>query len=102
MIELLSRPKRILGSSPQIQSLQKIVQQAATESQDYQRKVARGEDEKSLEVLTKSMKVADLTPAETARIREKIKPVIDKYAKDVGEPMMKELSAEIAKARGGK
>ena len=29
MIELLSRPKRILGSSPQIQSLQKIVQQAA-------------------------------------------------------------------------
>src|SRR6266850_2628886 len=29
VIEVLSRPKRILGSSPQIQSLQKIVQQAA-------------------------------------------------------------------------
>jgi two-component system NtrC family response regulator/two-component system response regulator HydG len=29
VIQVLSRPKRILGSSPQIQSLQKIVQQAA-------------------------------------------------------------------------
>jgi hypothetical protein len=38
--------------------------------------------------------------AEAARVREKIKPVVDKYAKDVGEPMMKELNAEIAKARG--
>ena len=30
VIEVLSRPKRILGSSPQVQSLQKIVQQAAS------------------------------------------------------------------------
>lgn len=29
MIEVLSRPKRILGSSPQVQSLQKLVHQAA-------------------------------------------------------------------------
>ena len=26
--------------------------------------------------------------------------VVDKYAKDVGEALMKELNAEIAKARG--
>ena len=29
MIEVISRPKRILGSSPQIQSIQKLVEQAA-------------------------------------------------------------------------
>ena len=81
---------------------QKVILEAATESQDYQRKVARGEDEKSLDVLKKSMKVAELPPAEAAKIREKIKPVVDKYAKDVGEPLMKEFNAEIAKARGGK
>jgi TRAP-type transport system periplasmic protein len=81
---------------------QKIIQEAATESQDYQRNVARGEDEKSLDVLKKSMKVAEVPPAEMARIREKIKPVVDRYAKDVGEPLMKEFNAEIAKARGGK
>jgi len=79
---------------------QKIIQDAATESLDYQRKVARGEDEKSLDLLKKSMTVSDVTPAEAARIREKIKPVIDKYAKDVGEPLMKELNAEVAKVRG--
>jgi tripartite ATP-independent transporter DctP family solute receptor len=81
---------------------QKIIQQAATESQDYQRKVARGEDEKSLEVLKKSMKVVEVEPAELAKIRERVKPVVDKYAKEAGEPLMKELEAELAKARGGK
>jgi tripartite ATP-independent transporter DctP family solute receptor len=81
---------------------QKIIQQSATESQDYQRKVARSEDEKSLEVLKKSMKVVELAPAELTRIRERIKPVVDKYAKEAGEPLMRELAAEIAKARGGK
>ena len=34
------------------------------------------------------------------RIREKAKPVIDKYAKEVGEDLYKEVSAEIAKKRG--
>lgn len=81
---------------------QKIIQQSATESQDYQRKVARGEDEKSLSVLKKSMKVVEVEPAELTKIRERVKPVVDKYAKEAGEPLMKELEAEIAKARGGK
>jgi hypothetical protein len=35
-----------------------------------------------------------------ARIREKVKPVIDKYAKEVGEPLVAEVNAEIAKKRG--
>jgi tripartite ATP-independent transporter DctP family solute receptor len=81
---------------------QKIIQDAATESQDYQRKFARAEDEKALATLGKSMKVNTIAPAEQARIREKIKPVFDKYAKDVGEPMIREVSASLAKARGGK
>ena len=39
---------------------QKVIQDAATESLDYQRKVARGEDEKSLDLLKKSMTVSEL------------------------------------------
>ncbi|MDZ5460874.1 TRAP transporter substrate-binding protein [Azohydromonas lata] len=78
---------------------QAVIQQSLTESQDYQRKYARGEDEKSLGVLKGSMKVAELPPAEVARIREKVKPVVDKYSKDVGEPLMNELNAELAKVR---
>ena len=79
---------------------QTIIQQSLTESQEYQRKYARGEDEKSLDVLKKSMKVAELPPAEVAKVREKIKPVVDKYAKDVGDALMSELNAELAKIRG--
>jgi TRAP-type transport system periplasmic protein len=79
---------------------QKIIQDAATESQDYQRKVARAEDEKSLQGLKSSMKVAEVPAAEVARIRSTVKPVVDKYAKDVGEPLMKEFEAEVSKARG--
>ncbi|MDM0035064.1 TRAP transporter substrate-binding protein, partial [Variovorax sp. J22P271] len=33
------------------------------------------------------------------KLREKVKPVIDKHAAAVGEPTVKELMAEIAKVR---
>jgi tripartite ATP-independent transporter DctP family solute receptor len=81
---------------------QKAIQDAATESQVYQRQVARGEDEKALTRLQKTMKVNTVAPAELARIREKIKPVFDKFAKDAGDPLLSELNATIAKVRGGK
>ena len=38
-------------------------------------------------------------PAEVAKLREKVKPVIDKYSASVGESTVKELMAEIAKVR---
>ena len=79
---------------------QKLIQQSLTESQAYQRQFARGEDDKALAMLKTHMKVAELPPAEVAKIRAQIKPVVDKYAKDVGEPLMGQLNAEIAKVRG--
>ena len=39
-------------------------------------------------------------PQEIARMREKIKPVLDKYSKEVGEALVAEVNAEIAKKRG--
>jgi tripartite ATP-independent transporter DctP family solute receptor len=79
----------------------KIVQEAADEAQVYQRKVSREQAAKALEDLTKTgMKVNEIAPQEMARIREKVKPVIDKYAKEVGEPLVAEVNAEIAKKRG--
>ena len=81
---------------------QKAIQDAATESQGYQRQVARSEDEKALARLQTTMKVNTVPPAEVARIREKIKPVFDKFAKDAGEPLISELNATLAKVRGSK
>jgi tripartite ATP-independent transporter DctP family solute receptor len=79
---------------------QQLIQQSLTESQAYQRQYARSEDQKALDMLKTRMKVAELPPAEVAKIRERIKPVLDKYAKDVGEPLMGQLNAELAKVRG--
>ena len=48
------------------------------------------------------MQVNELAPAEIARLREKVRPVVDKHSAGVGAPLVAELNAEIAKARGGK
>ncbi|NDY93947.1 TRAP transporter substrate-binding protein [Ideonella livida] len=81
---------------------QKIIADAARESQAFQRQNARAEDEKSLATLKKRMKVTELPAAEVDKIRQRIQPVVDKYAASVGEPMMKQLQAELAKARAAK
>ena len=54
----------------------------------------------ALEALkTAGMTVTELPPAEMAKLREKVKPVIEKYTASVGDATVKELMAEIAKVR---
>jgi tripartite ATP-independent transporter DctP family solute receptor len=78
----------------------KIFEDAATETRDFQRKVAREMSDKSREFLIKSgMQINDIAPGEIARMREKVKPVVDKYASQVGEALVKQFDAELAKAR---
>jgi tripartite ATP-independent transporter DctP family solute receptor len=78
----------------------KIFEDAAVETRDYQRKVAREMDEKSRAFLIKSgMQINDIAPEEIARMRDKVKPVIDKYSSQVGEALVKALYAELEKVR---
>lgn len=81
---------------------QKIMQDAAIEARDFERKVSREKDAQALEFLKKQLQVNELPASEIARAREKVKPVIDKYTKEVGEDLMKDVYAELAKLRGGK
>ncbi len=79
---------------------QKAMREACVESRDYQRKVNREANIKVLESLKKAgMQVIEVPPQEVAKMREKVKPVIDKFAKEFGEATYKELQAEIAKVR---
>jgi hypothetical protein len=41
----------------------------------------------------------EVDPAEVARVREKLRPVIGKYTKQVGEDLVKQADAEIEKIR---
>jgi TRAP-type transport system periplasmic protein len=80
---------------------QKIIQEAATEATAYQRQVSRKANDDGLATLKKTgMQVNDIAPAEMTKIRDKIKPVSDKYAAQVGEALVKEMNAELAKLRG--
>jgi tripartite ATP-independent transporter DctP family solute receptor len=77
-----------------------IIQDAAVEAGRYQRQVAREQAASTIEQLKKAgMQVTELPPAEQAKLRDKMKPVIDKHAASVGEGTVKELMAELAKLR---
>jgi len=81
----------------------KIIQDAANEAGAYERKVSRETNEKAAEVLkSKGMAVNPIAPQEIERMREKVKPVTEKFVKEGGEALAQEIYAEIAKVRGKK
>ena len=78
----------------------KIFSDAAIEAGKYQRQAARDAAGTTLDALKKAgMQVTELSPAETAKLREKMKPVIAKYSSGVGDATVTELMAELAKLR---
>ena len=79
---------------------QQILLDAAHESAVYQRKFSRDAQEASLATLKKTMEYTELPPAEIAKVRAKLKPVIDKYSANVGADFAKQVFAEIDKVRG--
>jgi tripartite ATP-independent transporter DctP family solute receptor len=81
----------------------KLFEEAAFEARDFQRRAAREMEGKSREFLVRSgMQINDVAPEEIARMRERVQPVIDKYAPQVGEALVKEFYEELARARGQK
>jgi TRAP-type transport system periplasmic protein len=77
-----------------------IVQDASLEAGRYERQVSREQAASTIEQLKKAgMQVTELAPAEQAKMRDKMKPVIDKHAATVGEATVHELMAELAKLR---
>ncbi|HSV35708.1 MAG TPA: TRAP transporter substrate-binding protein [Ramlibacter sp.] len=78
----------------------KIVQDAANESAKYQREQSRSAAAGILDNLKKNgMQVTELPPAEVAKLREKMKPVIAKHSASVGEATVKAVMAELDKLR---
>jgi tripartite ATP-independent transporter DctP family solute receptor len=77
----------------------KIIADAAVESTAYQRQQAREQAGTALEAVKKGgMQVSELSAAELAKFREKMKPVIEKHGA-ASPDTLKELTAELAKLR---
>lgn len=78
----------------------KILLDAANETRVEQRKVSREMEAKAIEnVKKKGVVVTEVSPQERARMRDKAKPVTDKFTKDIGEDLVKAFYAEIDKVR---
>ena len=78
----------------------KVVQDAAIESAKYQREQSRTAAAGILENLKKNgMQVTELPPAEVAKLREKMKPVVAKHSATVGPDTVKAMMAELDKLR---
>jgi TRAP-type transport system periplasmic protein len=81
----------------------RIVQEAATEAGLYERKVSREANEKSMQTLRgEGMQITELSSEEIDRMRQKVKPVTDKYTQSIGPDLVAEVQAEIQKVRDGK
>jgi tripartite ATP-independent transporter DctP family solute receptor len=81
----------------------KILQEAATETTAFQRKVAREEAAKVLDEAKKAgMTIHQLPPEEIAKLRERAQPVMQKHTKDIGEEFVAQVKAEAEKMRGRK
>lgn len=77
----------------------RIVQEAAVEASRFQRQVNREAAAGQLDALKKAgMQVSEFSPAELAKLREKMKPVIDKHAAAISATVS-ELQAELARVR---
>jgi tripartite ATP-independent transporter DctP family solute receptor len=79
-----------------------MVQEAASEAALYQRQVSREQTKKSLEAIKAAgVAINEVPPEEVERIRQKIKPAIDKHSKDIDPDLVQQVNSEIAKVRAG-
>lgn len=77
----------------------KVLQDAAVEAGRFERQVARDSASGALDQLKKAgMQVNELPAAELAKMREKVKPVVDKHGAAIAETL-NELTAQLAKLR---
>jgi tripartite ATP-independent transporter DctP family solute receptor len=79
---------------------QKLLQEAALEARDYERKLSREAAQKALaELKAKGMQVNEIAPAEIERMRQMMKPVYDKFTAAYDPAVVKAFRAELDKIR---
>ncbi|MBK4717718.1 TRAP transporter substrate-binding protein [Azospirillum sp. YIM DDC1] len=78
----------------------KIIAEAAAASRDFERKDSRDASKQSIAYLKdKGMQINELSDAELGRMREMVKPAMDKFAAEGGADLLNELQGEINKVR---
>ncbi|WP_339480779.1 MULTISPECIES: TRAP transporter substrate-binding protein [unclassified Pseudomonas] len=76
-----------------------LIRSAVAEAQTFQRDVTAASMDKAKVTLAAAMTVNEISPAEKDRLRERVKPVVDKFAKSLDGELVKMMYDEIAKVR---
>ena len=83
--------------SPQEQA---ILREAAIEARDHQRKVSREMEKTAVDELKRDgMEVTELPAAEVEKMRERVRPVIQKHKQEIGAEFVDAMYAAVAKVR---
>jgi tripartite ATP-independent transporter DctP family solute receptor len=78
----------------------KLLQEAATEAAEYQRKAAIEAEGRSRDTLrARGMQINTISEQEMARFRAKVKPVVEKHTSHLSEGFRELFFEEVAKAR---
>ncbi|MHA6689686.1 TRAP transporter substrate-binding protein [Devosia sp. A449] len=80
---------------------QQLIAEAAEEAKVYERQIVQQQDEAAIGELQATMEVNELAPDEIARLREHVKPVVEKFAAEAGADIMGQVEAELANLRKG-
>jgi tripartite ATP-independent transporter DctP family solute receptor len=75
---------------------QKILQDAANEARAYQRKVSREQAQSAVgDLKAKGMEINEIAPAELARMRDKTKPIAQKFSAEYDQEIVKLFNSEL-------
>lgn len=82
---------------------QKVMQESCGPARDHERRYSRENDPRLLtELKAKGMTYTEIAPAERNRLREALKPVYQKYAKNLGEDIVNQTLTVLEASRAGK
>ncbi len=75
-----------------------LIQAAADEAKAEERKTLQVQETEAVDRLRKAMQVNEVSAAELDRMREKVRPVVEKFSSEVG-PLARQVADEIARLR---
>jgi TRAP-type transport system periplasmic protein len=79
-----------------------LIREAADEAKAEERKLLQAQEAEGVDRLRKAMQVNELGGPELARMREAVRPVVERFNGEVGESLAREVSGELARLRGNR
>ncbi|MBM6596640.1 TRAP transporter substrate-binding protein [Microvirga pudoricolor] len=76
-----------------------VIQAAADEAKVEERQALQSQEAGAIDRLRKVMQVNEVAPDELERMKEKVRPVVEKFSSEVGEALSKQVSDELARLR---